>query len=91
MSKIQRIADAVEMGTAKQVAVLVMKALNEGCDPTEILNRGMVDAMGDLCTGDAGSSTSHEERCGDIETISGYREGSFRREDDFRNRCRRFA
>ena len=46
MSKIQRIADAVEMGTAKQVAVLVMKALNEGCDPTEILNRGMVDAMG---------------------------------------------
>lgn len=46
MSKIQEIADAIENGKAKQVSGLVKGALNEGCAPTEILNKGMVDAMG---------------------------------------------
>ncbi len=46
MSKIKEIAKAVENGQAKLVARLVQEALSEGCEPTEILNRGMVDAMG---------------------------------------------
>ncbi len=46
MSKIQEVADAVERGKAKLTAGLVREALNEGCDPTEILNKGMVGAMG---------------------------------------------
>ena len=46
MSKIQEIAAAVEAGKAKIVGGLVEEAINEGCDPTEILNVGMIDAMG---------------------------------------------
>ena len=46
MSKIQEVADAVERGKAKLTAGLVREALNEGYDPTEILNKGMVGAMG---------------------------------------------
>ena len=46
MSKIQEIAAAVEAGKAKIVGGLVEEAIKEGCDPTEILNDGMIDAMG---------------------------------------------
>lgn len=46
MSKIQEVADAVERGKAKLVGGLVQEALDEGCDPVEILNKGMIDAMG---------------------------------------------
>ena len=46
MSKIQEIAAAVEAGKAKIVGGLVEEAIKEGWDPTEILNAGMIDAMG---------------------------------------------
>ena len=46
MSKIQEIAAAVEAGKAKIVGGLVEEAIKEGCNPTEILNAGMIDAMG---------------------------------------------
>ena len=46
MSKIEEIASAVERGKAKLVPGLVEEALDEGADPVEILNKGMIDAMG---------------------------------------------
>lgn len=46
MSKILAVAEAVEKGKAKLVGGLVQEALDEGYDPVEILNRGMIDAMG---------------------------------------------
>ena len=46
MSKIDEIAAAVEAGKAKIAGGLVEEAIKEGCDPTEILNVGMIDAMG---------------------------------------------
>lgn len=46
MSKVQEIAAAVENGKVKIVAGLVEEALAEGISPTEILNVGMIDAMG---------------------------------------------
>lgn len=46
MSKILAVAEAVEKGKAKLVGGLVKEALDEGYDPVEILNRGMIDAMG---------------------------------------------
>ena len=46
MSKIDEIAQAVENGKAKLVPGLVQEALDEGLDPMEILNKGMIDAMG---------------------------------------------
>ena len=45
MSKIQEIAAAVEAGKEKVIGDLVTEALNEGADPSEILNKGMIDAM----------------------------------------------
>lgn len=45
MSKIDEIAQAVESGKAKVVPGLVQEAIDEGDDPMEILNKGMVDAM----------------------------------------------
>ena len=45
MSKIDEIAAAVERGKAKIVPGLVEEALDEGLDPFEILNKGMIDAM----------------------------------------------
>ena len=45
MSKIAEVAAAVEAGKAKIVGGLVEEALAEGCDPVEILNKGMIDAM----------------------------------------------
>ena len=46
MSKIDEIAQAVESGKAKIVPGLVQEALDEGLEPMEILNKGMIDAMG---------------------------------------------
>ena len=45
MSKIQEIAELVEKGKAKLVGKAVQEAIDEGCDPTAILNEGMIDAM----------------------------------------------
>ena len=44
MSKITEVAQLVEKGKAKLVGAAVQAALDEGCDPTEILN-SMIDAM----------------------------------------------
>ncbi len=46
MSKIEEVATAVESGKAKIVSGLVQEAIDEGCDPNDILNQGMIDAMG---------------------------------------------
>jgi len=46
MSKLQEIAQAVENGKAKIVPGLVQEALDEGLAPMDILNQGLIDAMG---------------------------------------------
>lgn len=46
MSKLQEIATAVENGKAKIVTALVQEALDEGIAPMDILNQGLIDAMG---------------------------------------------
>ena len=46
MSKIQEIEQAVENGKSKIVVALVKEALEEGADPMEVLNSGLIDAMG---------------------------------------------
>jgi corrinoid protein of di/trimethylamine methyltransferase len=46
MSKIQEIAEAVEFGKSKIIAGLVEEALAEGVSAAEILNDGMIKAMG---------------------------------------------
>lgn len=45
MSKIQEVAQLVEMGKVKLVAAAVQAALDEGCSAEDILNHGMIDAM----------------------------------------------
>ena len=45
MSKIQELAQAVEIGKSKLVAGLVQEAIDEGCAPLDILNEGMINAM----------------------------------------------
>ncbi|NCB92027.1 MAG: cobalamin-binding protein [Clostridia bacterium] len=45
MSGIQEVAQLVEKGKGKLVGAAVQAALDEGCDPVEILNVGMIDAM----------------------------------------------
>ena len=45
MSKIEEVARLVEIGKAKLVGAAVQAAIDEGCDPQEILNKGMIDAM----------------------------------------------
>lgn len=45
MSKLQTVADTVIAGKAKLVGGLVQEALDDGCDPNEVLNT-MIDAMG---------------------------------------------
>lgn len=45
MSKIQEIAELVEKGKYKIIEPVVQEALDEGCDPNEILNIGMIGAM----------------------------------------------
>ena len=46
MSKIEELAAAVEGGRSKLVPTLVQECLDEGVSATDILNRGMIDAMG---------------------------------------------
>lgn len=46
MGKLQELAEAVERGKAKLVPGLVQECVDEGIDPTIILNSGMIDAMG---------------------------------------------
>ena len=46
MSKIEELAHAVEIGKSKLVPGLVQEALDEGNAPIDILNKGMIDAMG---------------------------------------------
>ncbi|MDR2518647.1 MAG: corrinoid protein [Spirochaetaceae bacterium] len=46
MAHIEAVAQAVEAGKIKIVAGLVEEALAEGIDPLEILNKGMIGAMG---------------------------------------------
>jgi 5-methyltetrahydrofolate--homocysteine methyltransferase len=46
MSKIAEVAKAVEAGKMKLIEGLVMESLEAGDDPLEILNEGMIGAMG---------------------------------------------
>ena len=46
MSKLEELAHAVEIGKSKLVLGLVQEALDEGNAPIDILNKGMIDAMG---------------------------------------------
>jgi methanogenic corrinoid protein MtbC1 len=46
MGKIEEIAQAVETGKSKVIEGLVSEALGEGIDPLNILNEGMIAAMG---------------------------------------------
>lgn len=46
MQKIMEVAAAIEAGKAKVVGGLIQEALDQGCSPVEILNKGMIDAMG---------------------------------------------
>jgi corrinoid protein of di/trimethylamine methyltransferase len=48
MSRIEEIAQAVATGKVKQITDLVNTALAEGVDPLEILNEGMIGAMGSV-------------------------------------------
>ncbi|MCD8053317.1 MAG: corrinoid protein [Lachnospiraceae bacterium] len=45
MSKIEEVAALVEKGKAKLVGQAVQEALDEGCDPMDILNDGMIKTM----------------------------------------------
>lgn len=45
MSKIDEVKELVEKGKAKLIGKAVEEALEEGCDPADILNQGMIDAM----------------------------------------------
>ena len=45
MAGIQEVYAIVEKGKAKVIANAVQEALDAGCDPTEILNDGMIKAM----------------------------------------------
>jgi len=46
MSEIEQVAELVEKGRAKKVGAAVQAAIDAGCDPNEILQKGMIDAMG---------------------------------------------
>ena len=45
MLKIQEISNAIEFGKKKIIKGLIEEALEEGCNPIDILNQGMIDAM----------------------------------------------
>lgn len=45
MSKIQEISKTIQSGKSKLIEGLVKEAINEGVNPIEILNEGMIDAM----------------------------------------------
>jgi len=46
MAKIEEIAGAVEEGKVKLIAPLIQEAIKTGETPNEILNRGMIEALG---------------------------------------------
>ena len=46
MSKIDEVAELIERGRAKKVPAAVEAAIADGCDPNEILQKGMIDTMG---------------------------------------------
>ena len=48
MTRIEEIAQAVEAGKSKVVPELVQQALDEGLDPLQILNDGMIAAMSSI-------------------------------------------
>jgi corrinoid protein of di/trimethylamine methyltransferase len=48
MSKIEEIQSAVETGKKKIVIGLVEEALADGLNPVDILNQGMIEAMGNI-------------------------------------------
>ncbi len=48
MSKLQELATAVANGKSKLVPGLVQECLDEGVAPIDILNKGMIDAMGEV-------------------------------------------
>ncbi|MDD2959806.1 MAG: corrinoid protein [Lachnospiraceae bacterium] len=50
MAGIQEVYELVEKGKAKKVAAAVQEALDAGCDPTSILNEGMISAMDSVGT-----------------------------------------
>lgn len=45
MSVLEEISAFLQKGRAKNVKALVQQAINEGCDPREILNDGLLDGM----------------------------------------------
>ncbi len=46
--EIEEVKELVIKGSAKKVAKAVQVALDAGCDPSEILNQGMVEAMSEV-------------------------------------------
>ena len=48
MAGIQEVYDLVVKGKAKVIAGAVQEALDAGCDPTEVLNKGMIAAMDEV-------------------------------------------
>ncbi len=48
MAGIQEVYDLVAKGKAKKVPAAVQEALDAGCDPAEILNKGMISAMDEV-------------------------------------------
>ena len=46
--EIEEVKELVIKGSAKKVAKAVQAALDAGCDPSEILNQGMVEAMSEV-------------------------------------------
>lgn len=48
MAGIQEVYDLVAKGKAKVVAGAVQAALDAGCDPTDVLNKGMIAAMDEV-------------------------------------------
>lgn len=45
MSSIEAVSEAVQGGKSKKIGELVKQALDAGCSPNDILNKGMIDAM----------------------------------------------
>lgn len=45
MSNIEAVSVAVQGGKSKKIGEIVKQAIDAGCEPNEILNKGMIDAM----------------------------------------------
>ena len=48
MAGIQEVHELVAKGKAKLIAAAVQEALDAGCDPTDVLNKGMISAMDEV-------------------------------------------